>query len=201
MSKFTVEFLTMCLTITLLTCAICLVIAYFLTLKSRYDYFRHRNINGPAPVFFFGHLHTIWSSKYYSRLLRSWTQQFGSICGIFEGSRPVYVVSDVDFLHEVFFEKFSSFHSHRTSFLLRMTKARSMITADLEAWRRQRHAISPAFSAAKLKMMTPLIHQCIDSLMGKLSTMSQQETNEFNIYLLYKRLTMDVICKCFLLSR
>ena len=185
----------MFLTLILLTCIVCLVAAYFSILKSRYDYFRLRGISGPPPLFFFGHSHTIWSLKYYSHQLQSWTRQFGSVYGLFEGSRPVYVVSDVDFLQEVFIKQFSSFHSHRTSFLLRMSKARPMITADLAEWRRQRRVISPAFTAAKLKTMTPLVHRCIGSFMNKLSAMSNEEANEFNIYLLYKRLTMDVICK------
>ena len=70
-----------------------------------------------------------------------------------------------------------------------------MITADMAAWRRQRRVINPAFSAAKLKTMTPSFQRCIGSFMNKLSAMNNEEANEFNIYLLYKRLTMDVICK------
>ncbi|CAF1223335.1 unnamed protein product [Adineta ricciae] len=39
-----------------------------------------------------------------------------------------------------------------------------------------------------------LVDQCVDALMKKLTEISEENTKEFNIYLLYRRLTMDVIC-------
>ncbi|CAF2961446.1 unnamed protein product [Rotaria sp. Silwood2] len=125
----------MFLTALLLAGLIALLTAYFVTLKSRYDYFRLRGIPGPSHLFFFGHYRTIWSAKFYSRLLQSWTQQYGPIYGLYDGTRPLYVVSDVDFLQEVFIKQFSCFHSHRFSFLLRMSDARPLISADVRRWR------------------------------------------------------------------
>ncbi len=40
--------------------------------------------------------------------------------------------------------------------------------------------------------MVPLMNKCIESMMVKVNDMKE---NEFNIYALYKRLTMDVICE------
>ncbi|CAF0846610.1 unnamed protein product [Adineta steineri] len=157
----------MFMTLILSACFVCLITVYFLILKSRYSYFRVRSIPGPSPTFFFGHFLTIWSSKLYSHQLQVWTRKFGSIYGLFEGTRPLYIVSDVNFLN----------------------------SAGATRWRQQRYAMNPAFSAAKLKLMTPLIDECIESLMIKLSKMNN-ETEEFNIYKLYERLTMDIICHC-----
>src|SRR5262245_57868616 len=106
----------MLLTIILLTTTVCLVAVYLWTLNSRYDYFKCRGIPGPPHRFFFGHCKTLWTTKRYSKLLQEWTRQFGSIYGLFEGTRPLYVVSDVDFLEEVFIKHFSSFHSRRVPF-------------------------------------------------------------------------------------
>jgi cytochrome P450 len=39
--------------------------------------------------------------------------------------------------------------------------------------------------------MSPLVNHCIQNLMNKL----EEKKEEFNIYEMYKRLTMDVICK------
>jgi cytochrome P450 len=39
--------------------------------------------------------------------------------------------------------------------------------------------------------MSPLVNNCIEKLMNKLA----ENKKEFNIYLMCKRLTMDVICK------
>ncbi|UJR20002.1 hypothetical protein I4U23_023136 [Adineta vaga] len=185
----------MFIAIILLTIVICLIITYLYTLKSRYDYFVRRNIPGPLPQFFFGHYLTLWNVPFYSRQIQKWTKEYGSIYGLFEGTRPVYVVSDVDFLQEVFIKQFSSFHSRRRPFITRSIKGNRghLFSAQADQWRRQRHVINPTFSAAKLKMMTPLINQCIESFMNKINDTNGEE---FNIYALYKRMTMDVICGC-----
>ncbi|CAF1691860.1 unnamed protein product, partial [Adineta ricciae] len=44
-------------------------------------------------------------------------------------------------------------------------------------------------------MMSPLINGCITNVMEKLSDHVKQG-NDFNIYVYYKRMTMDVICRC-----
>jgi hypothetical protein len=58
----------------------------------------------------------------FSSQIQAWTRQFGPIYGLFEGTRPMYVVSDVDFLQEVFIKQFSSFHSRRTNFFFSIRK-------------------------------------------------------------------------------
>jgi cytochrome P450 family 3 subfamily A len=109
----------------------------------------------------------------------------------------MYVVSDVDFLQEVYIKQFSSFHSHFLSNIFRIeTNGKiSLFLANGAKWRRQRHVINPTFSSAKLKLMSPLVNGCIEAMLDKVSQMVNNEDKEINIYELYKRLTMDVICK------
>ena len=167
---------------------------YCWTLKSRYEYFTRLNISGPRPTFFFGHYLKIWTTPSFHNQIVQWTRQYGSIYGIFEGSLPTYIVSDVDFLQEVFIKQFPNFYSRHNSLRVKMLRsnASNLFSANANQWRRQRHVINPTFSTAKLKSMTPLMNQCIQSLFQKLDTIGSQE---FNIFTLYKRLTMDVICK------
>ena len=180
--------------VALLTIVICLFVFYLWILKSQYDYFIHRNISGPPSRFFFGHYLTLWNTSSYSRQIQEWTRQYGSIYGLFEGTRPLYVVSDIDFLQEIFIKQFSIFHSRRLNFYINILKSNgvNLFTAQDSQWRRQRHVINPTFTALKLKTMAPLMNKCIDSMMMKFS---QMNGNEFDIYPYYKRLTMDVICK------
>jgi hypothetical protein len=102
----------MFLTIALISTIVCLIAIYLWIVNNRYDYFKRHGIPGPPHRFFFGHYKTLWSAKLYSKQLQEWTHQYGPIYGIFAGSRPMYVVSDVDFLQEVYIKQFSSFHSH-----------------------------------------------------------------------------------------
>ena len=186
----------MILTTVLFTFVVCLITGYVWMVKSRFDYFKRSGIPGPSPVFFFGHYLTLWSLPDLSEQLRRWTQQYGSIYGLFEGTRPMYVVSDADFLHEVFVKQFPSFNGHSLPFLMKIVKGHQvhMFGACGLTWRRQRHVINPAFSPSKLRLMSSLVSHCIQSLMKKLKTTEEKE-EQFDIYGMCRRLTMDVICK------
>ncbi|UJR29508.1 hypothetical protein I4U23_010725 [Adineta vaga] len=184
----------MIITICLSTCFICLLISYLLTIHYSYNYFKSRHIPGPPHEFFFGHLRRLWSTKRYSKQIQEWTHQYGSIYGLYEGTRPLYIVSDVNFLQEVFIKQFSSFHSRRVLFLARMGVGtpENLFGSSGSTWRRQRLIVNPTFSLNKMKLMLPIVNQCIDILMNKLSIL-YENNEEFNIYDMFKRMTMDVI--------
>ncbi|CAF1113754.1 unnamed protein product [Didymodactylos carnosus] len=183
------------LPIILLTIFLCLVLTYVLIILNRYKYFSLQEIPGPRPQFFFGNFNTLWNAEFPSRQLQTWTKQFGQIYGIYEGTTPTYVVSNVNFLQEVLIKQFSNFHARKVA--VRTTNAQlvNLFNSDGARWKRQRYVINPTFSALKLKQMSPLINDCINQLMTKLPTYAN-ENEEFNIYELYKRMTMDVICRC-----
>ncbi len=176
-----------------------LVSLYLWNIKSRYSYFKVRSIPTPPFDFFFGHYKTLWSVPSISRQFEKWTKKYGSIYGLYEGTRPVYVVSDVEFLQEVFVKQFSSFDSRRLPFITRLSTGNHvhLFGADGNRWRRQRHIINPTFTNAKLKLMSPLIHHSIDTFMEKVQ---KQEENEFNIYTYYQQVTLDIICKQFFIT-
>ncbi|CAF1482504.1 unnamed protein product [Rotaria sordida] len=184
-------------TIALISIVVCLIVAYLWTINNRYDYFKRLGISGPPYHFFFGHYKTLWSTKSFSKQLQEWTRQYGSIYGLFLGTTPIYVVSDVDFLQEVYIKQFSSFHSRIIASVLRIERSgRTNLFRTIGArWRRQRHVLNPTFSSAKLKLMSPLVNGCIEAMLNKVSQITHSEHKEINIYELYKRMTMDVICK------
>ncbi len=75
-----------------------LLIYYIFLLQKRYQYFSQRGIPTPQFQFFYGHCKTLWNVPSYHCQLESWTKQYGKIYGIYEGSVPISVVSDPDFL-------------------------------------------------------------------------------------------------------
>ena len=187
----------MFLTVALISVFVCLIVTYLWTINKRYDYFQRLGIPGPPHRFFLGHYKTLWSTKSLSIQLREWTHQYGSIYGLFVGTKPMYVISDVDFLQEVYIKQFSSFHSRMLANILRpQTNERIHIfNVGGAQWRRQRQVINPTFSSSKLKLMSSLVNECIKTMLSKVSEMADREHKEVNIYELYKRMTMDVICK------
>ena len=182
------------LSITLLFLLIGLIIYCLFLRQQRYQYFRKRGISTPPFRFFFGHLKTLWNVASFYRQLENWSKQYGRIYGIYQGAIPALVVSDPDFLQEVFVKQFLNF-SARGQFFGDDKKFRNVFSSSGATWRRHRHVINPTFSAAKLKMMSPLINGCITNAMDKLGELAQSG-NDFDIYTYYKRMTMDVICKC-----
>ena len=180
------------ITVTLLLAFLGLLIYYLFLIRQHYEYFNRRGIVTPPFPIFFGHLKTLWNVPSYHRQLESWTKQYGKIYGIYEGTTPTFVVSDPDFIQEVFVKQFSVFHARRANLLDIVMP--NLVASSGPTWRRYRHVINPAFTAAKLKMMSPLINGCINDLMKKLVDHTENG-EEFNIYSYYKRMTMDTICK------
>jgi len=180
------------LSIILLLICIGLMTYYFSLVRQRYQYFSRLGIPTPPYRFFFGHFKTLWSSESFSRQLQSWTKEYGKIYGIYEGTAPTFVVSDPDFLQEIFVKQSTIFPSRKDFFA--GAKIQNVFTSSGAKWRRHRHVLNPTFSAAKLKLMSPLINGCITNAMEKITDHVTSD-NEFNIYTYYKRMTMDVICK------
>jgi cytochrome P450 len=172
------------------------IAAYLWYIRSAYEFFTKLNIPGPPPVLFFGNFLSVIKSKRLSLNIHEWTKKYGRIFGYYEGHTPILVVSDPDVLQDVFIKSFSNFHSRRPFPLEnRTSKDVHLFGASGLRWKRQRFVINPTFSSAKLKQMTPLIHQSIVALMEKLS----EENNKgepFDIYAYLKRFTMDTIWSC-----
>jgi len=163
----------------------------------RFCYFSNRSIPcPPISSIIYGHLSVLWSAKSYSKQLHKWTQQYGSVYGLFEGTRPVYVTSDIKFIQEIFITQFTRFHARRMSLANRILgkehfNVLSANTAQL--WKKQRKILNPTFSGAKMKRLLPTIETCINIFIERLSL--TMNGTIINIYEIYKRLTMDVICK------
>ncbi|CAF1257314.1 unnamed protein product [Didymodactylos carnosus] len=187
----------MLLTIILLTIIICLLLTYVLILLNRYQYFKQRNIPTPPYRFFFGHLKTLWNAQLKSKQLQEWTKIYGKIYSLFEGSTPVYVVSDVNLLQEIFIKQISNFNARKLTLtpIPPTSPHASLLITGGNTWKRQRQVTNPTFTTTKLKQMSALIKDCVDAFMSKLPRHCDSG-EEFNIYALYKRMTMDVIFRC-----
>ncbi|CAF3820441.1 unnamed protein product [Rotaria sordida] len=163
-------------------------------IRRKYDYFKSANIVGPSPTFLFGNLLEIWKASHYSGQLESWTRKYGKIYGIFEGTLPIYVVSDVDFIEEVYIKQFSNFNTRRPFFFLLADQEKRMHLGNSNAvkWRRQRHIINPIFSKAKLVSMIPLIIKSIDEFLDIIALYADRNV-DVDVRSMYTRLSMDVL--------
>jgi cytochrome P450 len=164
---------------------------------NRFCYFSNRSIpSPPISSLIFGHLPELWSAKLYSEQIQKWSRQYG----LFEGTRPVYVISDIKFIEEVFITQFARFYSrgpHLGSEILGHEYDNLLSTNTAQIWKRQRKILNPTFSGAKMKRLLPTVQICVHIFMEKIKTIPNETI--INIYEMYKRLTIDVICKFFIL--
>lgn len=178
----------------LLVCILLCLVVYLII--HRFRYFSNRSIpSPPIPSILFGHLKDLWSAKSYSEQLRQWTRQYGSVYGLFEGTRPIYIISDIKLIEEIFVTQFSRFYSRRITLANRILGKENfnVLSANIaQLWKKQRKILSPTFSAAKMKRLLPTVETCVNLFIERLA-LTPKDTI-INIYEIYKRLTMDVIC-------
>jgi cytochrome P450 len=115
---------------------------------------------------------------------------------IFIGTRPVYIVSDVSFLQEVFITQFSNFDGRHVPLLTHILgRDRLHVFASSgNQWRCHRQILVPAFSSIKLKKMTSKINECVKTFVDL------SKDGDINIPNRLKQFTLDVICKSNLCS-
>lgn len=182
------------LPIVLLCIILCLTVYL---IYQRFCYFSNRSIpSPPISSMIYGHLSDLLAAKSYSEQLRQWTRQYGSVYGLFEGTRLVYVVSDIKFMEEIFITQFGRFYARRSSLVNRLLGQENVnvLSANIsQLWKRHRKILNPTFSGAKMRRLLPKVETCMDIFMDKLSLTTDGQI--INIYEIYKRLTMDVICK------
>jgi len=169
----------------------------------RNNYFFDRNIPSPAiPSLISGHLSILWSTRSYSEQLYKWTKELKSCTyGLFEGTRPLYVSSDVHFIQEVFTKQFNKFNSRRTTFFARLAgiERAHLVIAEGAQWKRQRTVLNPTFSSVKMRSLVPTIDECASIFIEQLNKIDEHRS--INICEMYKRFSMDVICKLLLFEK
>uniref|UniRef100_A0A915JP60 Cytochrome P450 n=1 Tax=Romanomermis culicivorax TaxID=13658 RepID=A0A915JP60_ROMCU len=71
----------------------------------------------------------------------------------------------------------------------------SLVFLEDQKWKELRRAITPTFTASKMKQMSNIINQKIDSLIDRLAVQAQN-LESFDIYENFQALTLDVIGQC-----
>ncbi|GFQ66643.1 cytochrome P450 3A12 [Trichonephila clavata] len=120
------------------------------------------------------------------------------------GTKPVVLVADVDLLKRIQVSDFHKFINRPNLFSGRPERKSSkppprvegfsqqMITLRDKRWKEIRSIITPSFTASKMKQMAPIMNSAIDSLVNNVENKCAAG-EEFDIYLMYQGLTMDVI--------
>ncbi|XP_054845110.1 thromboxane-A synthase isoform X2 [Eublepharis macularius] len=102
------------------------------------------------------------------------------------------VVSEPDMIERILVEDFRNFTNRMVPAVLSKPFADSLLSLRDERWKEVRSLLTPAFSAAKMKEMTPLINQACDILLSHLEVYADSSTS-FDIQRNYASFTLDVV--------
>ncbi|KAM3608834.1 uncharacterized protein V6R79_005584 [Siganus canaliculatus] len=155
-----------------------------------FSYLSQYGIKHPKPLPFMGNLFLFREGffKPMSEIIKT----HGRVCGYYLGRRPVVVVADPDILRQVMVKDFSSFPNRMAFRFASKPTTDCLLMLRDEHWKRVRSILTPAFSAAKMKEMVPLINTACDALMNNLSVYAESG-EAFDIHKCFGCFTMDVI--------
>ncbi|XP_054156787.1 uncharacterized protein LOC128955168 [Oppia nitens] len=123
--------------------------------------------------------------------------KYGKIVGFYYGVQPMVLIADPDVAKQILVKDFQYF-SERPDFFFSFNRPvmnGSLTKSRGQRWKQIRSVVTPTFSSAKLRTMTPLIDDSVNTFL-KLVDKQQSTTNDgndFNIYNLFQGLTADVI--------
>ncbi|XP_064599117.1 cytochrome P450 3A8-like [Liolophura sinensis] len=160
-------------------------------LRYHFAVFQRLGIPGPEPTLVLGNIREILSKGSFQALL-DWHGQYGDAFGYFEGHTPVVVVSDADVIKQVLVKDFFDYFPNRKPYPMAPRKTHALFLARGGKWKRIRNILSPAFSSARMKQMSPIINKAVSEMIDNME--KPATTGEpYDIFEAFQRLTLDVI--------
>ncbi|XP_046359251.2 cytochrome P450 3A29-like [Haliotis rufescens] len=154
-----------------------------------HNYFKKRGIPGPAPYPFVGNS----TDAGFMHDLYAWSQQYGSIYGIFVGRKPALVITDLEILKEVLVKHFDNFRN-RMNIPLPYPLSLALFVLEDDAWKRVRNTMTPTFTGVKLRRMCVAISDCSRTLTRNFSKV-MGKNDGVNMKAYFGAYSMDVIAQ------
>lgn len=183
------------ITATLISVILLAVHQYY---KNMHSYWQKLGVSGPKPWPIIGNMAELVSTKRRDTVA-SWRRKYGKVYGIYEGTRPVLMVSDPDILQQISIKDFDSFVNHDASLELNDLQTHFIFMLRNDHWKGVRSILSPTFTSGKMRRMYKLMENCADDLETaiedhlKVSSKTGAVVDLKEIFGLY---TMDAISTC-----
>ncbi|XP_055696549.1 cytochrome P450 6A1-like [Lutzomyia longipalpis] len=182
-----------------LVTVVTLLVAGYLYVKKKYQYWEERGVPYVKPQFPLGNLQEMGSTKHSSEIFTKIYNQlkgkdvFG---GIFFFTQPVVVALDLEFVRNVFVKDFQYFHD-RGFYINEKDDPLSghLVSLSGQRWKNLRNKLSPTFTSGKMKMMHSTITAVAKEFQNYLEPFA--EKNEVvEVKDIFSRFTTDVIGNC-----
>ncbi|XP_070556746.1 cytochrome P450 3A24-like [Ptychodera flava] len=124
--------------------------------------FKNMGIPGPKPWPLFGNVFELSAGRYKKDL--EWVSKYGKVFGTYEGRHPILVFADPELCKQICVKKFTSFYNRRVLPLNNKPLDAGLTSLLNQNWKDKRNTLTPAFSASKMKMMTPIVNNAADAM-------------------------------------
>ncbi|CAG0923980.1 unnamed protein product [Notodromas monacha] len=186
-----------CLSVTgILLGILALGLAHFwFSRQKKFTYWEKRGVQTPGKLnLLFGSLWGAWSKRNFYEDIEH-RNKCGKFYGFYEGTKPVFIVSDLEAIRDVLVKEFDSF-AERRDIKITMPVWRKFLTfLRGEEWKETRAAVTPVFSSGKIKRMSSFMTACGDSLVQRLE--KQLEVSPIlELKGNLRSFAMDAIAKC-----
>ena len=164
----------------------------------RMSILKRSGIPGPEPHLIFGNIFDGIEGKTIVEKQKYLIEKYGKIVGYYIGARFNVLVADPDLAKLIQVKDFQYFTDRipHTKYLQPSWKSNgAIINARGEKWKQIRAILTPTFSSAKLKAMTPIVDETVNSFL-RIIEEKAISGQEFDIYDLYLKLTAEVIINC-----
>ncbi|XP_073713161.1 cytochrome P450 3A30 [Misgurnus anguillicaudatus] len=141
-----------------------------------YGFFNKLGISGPRPWPFLGTL--LSYRKGICNFDMECAKKYGKMWGIFEGRRPILMVTDLEIIKVVMVKEcYSTFTNRRNrNEALAGPLADGIILVKDEKWRRIRNALSPYFTSGRLKEMFPIVETHAERFVKNMLKRDQEQS-------------------------
>lgn len=183
----------------------CLLLVVFILylINKRLDAFRvfsNLGIPGPKPCFIWGNMmEMMGKGKLVTEVMSKWESRYGPCYGYFRGIRATLVVRDTEIIKNILVRRSADFINRPHMVMDVPPVSNTVVGLRNQRWKEVRHALSPAFSSAKIKQMFPIMANCVQTTVNILKEKydSENSTEQItNAHKLFQGLACDVICAC-----
>ncbi|KAK8774704.1 hypothetical protein V5799_010763 [Amblyomma americanum] len=128
-------------------------------------------------------------------VMEEWIGKYGKVFGYYKGTVPHLVISDVAMIKECFIKESSVFYDRPRAALVIKPYNKTLIFLRGQEWKHVRSVLNPSFSAAKMKLMTPIISRCVGDFMDVLDRKADRG-EAVDVMQASQGLSLDVIANC-----
>ncbi|XP_067135814.1 uncharacterized protein [Centruroides vittatus] len=171
-----------------------ILIALYIYLTRNFGYWSNLGVPEVPPMIFTGSMRLDFSTSLGVRE-QKWYRKYGKIFGIYEGSNPVLMIADPNLMKDILVKDFQSFTDLRRLKFGDPIIDRMLFVQTGEKWKDMRSIMTPAFTVSKMKMMTKLINECAQILIGNFLEAAENKI-EVDIDKYFGAYVTDVTAKC-----